>query len=104
MKLRLYKLLDMDNCDMDNGNDTMDHVVIMTEQDLRKEFIWAITHDRITKRMIADFKQDPDYSHENWDDSFDNLHIETIIDMMNDICNYDNKDSGYYILETDIEL
>ena len=103
MKIHLYKVLDMGNCDMDNGNDAMDATVIMTEKDLRKEFNWAMAHDKIPQDLIDDYKQDPDYKHENWAGSFDNLKIGTIIDMLKDLCNY-NCGEGYYILETDIEI
>ena len=78
MKVRLYKVVDMGNCDMDNGNDTMDAVRVMTEQDLRKEFNWAITNDKIPQELINDYKSDPDYSKENWND-ISSLSIGTII-------------------------
>ena len=102
MKIKLYKVLDMGNCDMDNGNDVMDAVVVMTEKELRNEFLWAYNNGKIPHDLLCDYKQDNDYRDEYWDD-LGNLRIGTIIDIMNDICNYDCG-NGYYILETDIEI
>lgn len=102
MNLHLYKVVDMDNCDMDNGNDVLDAVRVMTEKDLRKEFMWAYNQGKIPHELIDDFKADPDCAKENWND-MGNLTVGTMIDMMNDICNY-TCNYGYYILETDIEF
>lgn len=103
MNLHLYKVLNMESCDMDNGNDVMGSVWVMTEKDLRKEFRWLINNHRLPEQLIADYKQDPDYSKEDWSGDFDKIKIGTIIDMMNDICNY-TCGEGYYIIETDIEV
>lgn len=102
MKLRLYKVLDMGNCDMDNGNDAMLATSVMTEKDLRDEFVWAYNNGKIPHELIDDYKTDPDYSKENWND-MGNLCVGTMIDMMNDICNY-NCGEGYFIVETDVEI
>lgn len=102
MKTRLYKVVNMFNCDMDNGNDVLDAAMIMTEKDLRKEFMWAYNQGGIPHELIDDYKADPDYAKENWND-MGNLGIGTMIDMMNDICNY-ACGAGYYILETDVEI
>lgn len=102
MNLHLYKVVDMGNCDMDNGNDVLDAVRVMTEEDLRKEFMWAYNNGKIPHELIDDYKADPDYSKENWND-MGNLRVGAMIDMMNDICNYDCG-GGYYILETDVDV
>ena len=102
MKIHLYKVVDMGNCDMDNGNDVLDAVSVMTEKDIREEFLWAYNNDKIPHELIDDYKADPDYSKENWND-MGNLSVDTMIDMMNDISNYECGE-GYYILETEIEL
>lgn len=104
MKIKLYKVLDMGNCDMDNGNDVMDAVVVMTEKELRNEFLWAYNNGKIPQELIDDYAGDPDYCDELDDNpELKDLKIGTIIDIMNDICNYDCG-NGYYILETDIEI
>ena len=102
MKIHLYKVLNMENCDMDNGNDAMETMQVMSEKELRKEFAWALDYGKIPEQLIVDYQTDPDYTKENWKD-MTGLSIGTIIDMMNDICNYDCG-GGYYILETDVEL
>ena len=91
MKIHLYKVLDIS----DYGNcDDLEKTQVMTEKDLRKEFLWAYNNGEIPHELIDDYKSDPDYSKENWND-MGNLRIGTMIDMLNDICNY---------LETEIEL
>lgn len=102
MRLHLYKLVDMGNCDMDNGNDVLDAVRVMTEKELRKEFLWAYNNGKIPEQLIVDYQTDPDYKNENWKD-MSNLRVGTMIDMLNDICNYDCG-GGYYILETDVDV
>ena len=102
MRLHLYKLVDMGNCDMDNGNDVLYATQVMTEKDLRKEFAWALDNGKIPEQLIVDYQTDPDYAKENWKD-MTSLSIGTIIDMMNDICDYSCGD-GYFILETDITI
>ena len=102
MKLHLYKVLNMENCDMDNGYDAMDAVQVMSEKELRTEFAWALDNGKLPEQLIVDYQVDPDYTKENWKD-MTSLSIGTVIDMLNDICNYDCG-GGYYILETDVEL
>lgn len=102
MNLHLYKLVDMGNCDMDNGNDVLDAVRVMTEKELRKEFLWALDNGNIPEQLIVDYQTNPDYKNENWKD-MSNLRVGTMIDMLNDICNYECG-TGYYILETDVEV
>lgn len=102
MNIRLYKVLDIERCDMGNGNDVMDAVCVMTEEDLRKEFKWLIDNKKIPVELWADYKREQDYSKENWED-LESLSIGTIIDIMNDIENY-TCGEGYYILETDVKV
>ena len=102
MNLHLYKVVDMGNCDMDNGNDVMDAVRVMTEKELRKEFMWAYNNGYIPQDLLHDYQQSNDYHNENWED-MGNLRIGTMIDIMNDICNYSCGD-GYYIIETDVDV
>lgn len=64
--------------------------------------MWAYNNGKIPHELIEDYKVDPDYSNENWDD-IGNLRIGTMIDIMNDICNY-NCGDGYYILEVDVDM
>lgn len=99
MKIHLYKVLDIS--DYENCDD-LEKTQVMTEKDLRKEFLWAYNNDKIPHELIDDYKSNPDYSKENWND-MGNLRIGTMIDMLNDITNY-VCDEGYYILETEIEL
>lgn len=102
MRIHLYKVLNMENCDMDNGYDAMDAVQVMSEKELRTEFAWALDNGKLPEQLIVDYQVDPDYTKENWKD-MTSLSIGTMIDMLNDICNYDCG-GGYYILETDVEL
>lgn len=99
MNLHLYKVL---RYEPDYAIDSVEAVRVMTEKDLRKEFLLAYNNGFIPHELIDDYTKDPDYSSENWDD-MENLKIGTVIDMMNDIGNYACGD-GYYILETDIEI
>lgn len=102
MRIHLYKVLNMENCDMDNGYDAMEAVQVMSEKELRTEFAWALYNGKLPEQLIVDYQVDPDYTKENWKD-MTSLSIGTMIDMLNDICNYDCG-GGYYILETDVEL
>jgi len=102
MNLHLYKVVDMGNCDMDNDNDVLDAVRVMTEKDLREEFLWAYNNGKIPHDLVYDYMQSKDYRDENWDD-MGKLRVGTMIDMMNDICNY-TCGEGYYILETNINV
>ena len=101
MKIHLYEVFNLTDIN-DSGESPMDCCRVMTEKDLRKEFLWAYNHGRIPHELIDDYKSDPDYSKENWND-MGNLRIGTIIDMLNDIPSYVCGE-GYYILETEIEL
>lgn len=99
MNLHLYKVLEIS----DYGNsDNLEKTQVMTEKDLREEFLWAYNNGKIPHELIDDYKADPDCSKENWND-MGNLRVGTMIDMMNDICNYTCGD-GYYILETDVDV
>lgn len=98
MNLHLYKVLKLD--DIGNSDD-LEKTQVMTEKDLRAEFYFALAH--MPQQMFDDYKQDPDYSSEDWEHPESNLKIGTIIDMMNDICNY-KSGTGYYILETDVDV
>lgn len=100
MKIHLYKVWRID--DYSNNDDPCDRVIVMTEKDLREEFMIAYNEGGIPQELLNDFKQDDDYKTENWDD-IENIKIGTMVDMLNEICNY-IPGIGYYILETDIEI
>lgn len=99
MNLHLYKVWSVENSTPD---DPCDSVRVMTEKDLRREFLWAYNHGRIPHELIDDYKADNDYKNEDWTD-MGNLRVGTMIDMLNDICNYQCGE-GYYIEETDVEV
>lgn len=99
--LHLYIVFDLTEIN-EHGSDPMDNVRVMTNKDLRNEFLWAYNHGIIPHELIDDYKGDKDYSKENWND-LGNLSIGTMIDMLNDIVNYECG-TGYYIKETDIEI
>lgn len=99
MKVHLYKVIKLD--DYSNDSD-LEKMQVMTENDLRREFVWAYDNGRIPHDLVCDYQKDPDYKDEHWDD-MGNLKAGTMVDMLNDICHYTCGD-GYYILETDIEL
>lgn len=101
MNLHLYKVFDLTDIN-ERGESPMDCCRVMTDKDLRKEFLWAYNHDRIPHELIDDYKGDPDYKKENWKD-MGNLRVGTMIDMLNDITNY-VCGRGYYIDETDVEV
>ena len=101
MNLHLYLVYDLTDIN-DYGESPMDCCSVMTDKDLREKFMWEYNNGRIPHKLIDDYKADPDYSKENWDD-IDNLSVGTMIDMMNDICNY-VCGGGYYILETDVGI
>lgn len=98
-KLKLYKVLDLG--DYGNGDD-LEKIQVMTEKDLRAEFDWALNNGKIPEQLIVDYQTDQDYTKENWH-NMNSLSIGTIIDIMNDIYNYESG-KGYYILETSIEI
>lgn len=98
MNLHLYKVCILD----DNVKNPYDSIRVMTEKDLRKEFLWVYNLGEIPHELIDDYKADPDYSKENWND-MGNLRVGTMIDIMNDICYY-NCGEGYYITETDVDV
>lgn len=100
MNLHLYKVIKLDDY---SNEDDLEKTQVMTEKDLRKEFDWALNHGKIPHEMLEDYQNDPDYAEEDWEHPETNLKIGTIIDIMNDICNYTCGD-GYYILETDIDV
>lgn len=100
MKIHLYKVFDLTS--INDGESAMDCCRVMTDKDLRKEFLFVYNEGGIPHKLIDDYKADPDYKTENWND-MGNLRIGTMIDMMNDICNY-VCGIGYYILETDVEI
>lgn len=101
MNLHLYKVFDLTDIN-DYGESPMDCCSVMTDKDLREKFLWALNHGRIPHELIDDYKADPDYKKEDWDD-MENLRVGTMIDMLNDIGNYECGE-GYYILETDVEV
>lgn len=99
MNLHLYKVWKIDDSD---PNDPCESVIVMTEKDLRKEFMMAYNEGGIPEELMSDFKQDSDYKKEHWND-IGNLRVGTMIDIMNEICNY-IPGVGYYITETDVEV
>lgn len=101
MNLHLYKVFDLTDIN-EQGESPMDCCRVMTDKDLRREFLWAYDHGRIPHELIDDFKGDPDYKKEDWND-MGNLRVGTMIDMLNDITNYECG-TGYYIDETDVEV
>lgn len=101
MNLHLYIVFDLTRINED-GEHPMDVCRVLTDKTLRDEFLWAYNNGRIPHELIDDYKGDPDYKTENWDD-MGNLRIGTMIDMLNDIANYECG-TGYYITETDVEV
>ena len=101
MKIHLYKVFDLKDIN-DYGESPMDCCSIMTDKDLREKFLWEYNNGKIPEQLIVDYQTDPDYKADNWNDMC-NLRIGTMVDMLNDIQNYDTE-SGYYILETDVEI
>ena len=99
MNLHLYKVIALDDY---SNEDDLSKTQVMTERELREEFVRAWENSKIPTELKFDFINDPDYKKENWDD-IGNLRIGTMIDIMNEIYNYTCGD-GYYILETDIEV
>jgi len=101
MNLHLYQIFDLTTIN-EQGESPMDCCRVMTDKDLRKEFMWALNHGKIPHDLIDGYKGDPDYKKEDWND-MGNLRVGTMIDIMNDIPNY-VCGAGYYILETDVEV
>lgn len=101
MNLHLYQVFDLTDIN-DYGADPMDCCRVMTDKELRKEFLWAYNTGNIPHELIDDYKGNPDYRKEDWND-MGNLRVGTMIDMLNDITNY-VCGTGYYILETDVEV
>lgn len=101
MNLHLYKVFDLTDIN-ERGEFPMDCCRVMTDKDLRKEFLWALDNGKIPEQLVVDYQTDPDYKNENWKD-MSNLRVGTMIDMLNDIPNYECG-TGYYILETDVEV
>lgn len=99
MNLHLYKVIALDDY---SNEDDLSKTQVMTERDLREEFVRAWENGKIPTELKFDFINDPDYKKENWDD-IGNLSAGTMVDIMNEIYNYTCGD-GYYILETDIEV
>lgn len=101
MNLHLYTVFDLTRINED-GEHPMDVCRVLTDKTLREEFLWAYNNGRIPHELIDDYKADNDYKTENWND-MGNLRIGTMIDMLNDITNYECG-TGYYIDETDVEV
>lgn len=103
MKIHLYKVFDLSEIN-EYGTNPMDCCSVMTEEELRDEFLFAYNKGKIPHELIDDYAGDPDYCDELDDNpELKDLKIWQIIDIMNDICNYDCG-KGYYILETDVEI
>ena len=101
MNLHLYIVFDLTDIN-DCGASPMDCCRVMTDKTLRQEFLWAYNHEKIPHELIDDYKADNDYKNEDWTD-MGNLRVGTMIDMLNDITNYECG-TGYYIDETDVEV
>lgn len=101
MKIHLYKVADFYQMGTDEYS-ILNTTKVMTEQDLRNEFFWALHNHIFPLELLTDYQKDPDYSNDNWEQP-QKLKIGTIIDMFNDIVNYGGEHK-YLILETDIEL
>jgi hypothetical protein len=101
MKIKLYKVVDCCGIEHDTYN-VIDSVMVMTENDLRNEFIRAIENGWVPLELRYDYQNDPDYAKENWED-IGNLSVGTMIDMLNDIVDY-NGEHYYIVMETEIEL
>lgn len=99
MNLHLYKVWRIDDS---NPNDPCESVIVMTEKDIREEFLTAYNEGGIPEELIEDFEQDSDYKKEKWND-VEKLRVGTMIDMLNEICNY-IPGVGYYITETDVDV
>ena len=104
MNIRLYKVLRWDReqepCGFISGFEDGE---VMSEKELREMWKRIIKEDHsIPAAEFFDYTKDNDYKKENWDD-LENLSVGTIIDILNDLVNYDSM-TGYYILETDVEL
>ena len=101
MKTHLYKVVDIAGIEQD-AYTVVDCVDVMTENDLRDEFMRVVENGWLPSALLADYKNDPDYSKENWDD-LSKLSAGTMADMLSDIGNY-NGEHYYLVLETDIEI
>lgn len=96
MKQRLYKFIDLG--DQDTRYEIFDAVQVLTEKELRSVFYNMVKNRIISQKEIDDYKADPDYKLDG-----DFTQIGTIIDMINDICNYNT--AQYFIVgEIDVEI
>lgn len=86
VKIKLYKFIDMG--DQDTRYDIFDAVKIINEKGLREIFYGMV------KNKIIPQKEIDDYSNQQPIDEFTDTEI--IVDMINDITNYDI--SKYYIV------
>ena len=104
MKIHVYKVLWWDrNEEPSDFCQGFEETRIMTEDQLREEWKNLIHEEHaVPAGEFIDYIKDNDYIKEDWED-LDNLSIGTIIDIMNDMINYDTK-QAYYILEDDIEI
>lgn len=91
MKKRLYKFIDLG--DQDTRYEIFDAVEVLNEKELREKFLYMMENGIIPQKEI----DDPYYAN---DKEFND--IDTIVDMINDICNYTLQ---YYIVqEIDVEI
>lgn len=95
MKQRLYKFIDMR--DLYTACEVFDAVKVLNETELRKEFFDMVSNGIITHKEIDDYRADPDYK---LDGGF--TKIGTILDMINDTCNYDGR--YFMVNEIDVEI
>lgn len=96
MKVRLYKFIDLG--DQDTRYEIFDAVEVLNEQQLRTVFYKMIRNRIISQKEIDDYRADPDYKLDG-----DNTAIGTVIDMINDISNY-NVEQYYIVSEIDVEI
>lgn len=93
MKKRMYKFVELG--DQDTRYEIFMAVEILNESQLRKIFAEKIAV--IDERLLAD------YGLTQQSKNFDNLGIGEIIDILNDVSNF-NAYSYYLVEEIDVEL
>lgn len=100
MKIRVYKIAVLDAIEHDSYS-LVESVKVVDKNGLRDEFLNVFNNDGFSKAELLDYKEDPDYAKENWDD-MTNLSAGTMIDMLNDMVDYGGL--YYLVLETDLTI
>ena len=96
MTNKVYLFTEIDNKYGDNTYEALTCTSVLNENGLRKEFNRLREQNQIPLELFIDYIKDPDYIKENWDD-LGNLSIGTMIDIINDICNYNPMD--YFLVQ-----